>query len=59
MLQEQGSSSSREGAMFGAPFPMAFATVDAFDKVTASGKGEVLQRYTEKFLIVLAVYRWK
>lgn len=42
MLQEQGSSSSREGAMFGAPFPMAFATVDAFDKVTASGKGEVL-----------------
>lgn len=42
MLQEQGSSSSREGAMFGARFPMAFVTVDAFDKVTVSGKGEVL-----------------
>lgn len=35
MLQEQGSSSSRDGAMFGARLPMAFATVDVFDKVTA------------------------
>lgn len=41
MLQEQGSSSSRDGAMFGARLPMAFATVDVFDKVTASGN-EVL-----------------